>query len=273
MATREGGASLKGGEGRRRGRRRRSRRRDANDFPIAFERLSPPSRPLATVRASSGAWERLRILQENRRIAMVGLSADPMRPSHFAAIYMQSEGYDVIPVNPRYAGQTILGETVYSSLEEIPGPVDIVDVFRRAEELPKIARSAAAIGANVLWMQLGIVNDEAAQIAREAGLEVVMDRCVKIEHARFFGGLNLVGMNTGVVTSRRRIGVKRCALTPSPETDPHLLPLSQCGEGGAGAQVRRSRRAHETPEDDNGMTRSRMVAPMGMPRWGHQIAA
>ena len=98
--------------------------------------VSPPSRPLATVRASSGAWERLRILQENRRIAMVGLSADPMRPSHFAAIYMQSEGYDVIPVNPRYAGQTILGETVYSSLEEIPGPVEIVDVFRRAEELP-----------------------------------------------------------------------------------------------------------------------------------------
>ena len=167
---------------------------------------SPPSRPLATVRASSGAWERLRILQENHRIAMVGLSADQMRPSHFAAIYMQSEGYDVIPVNPRYAGQTILGETVYSSLEEIPGPVEIVDVFRRAEELPGIARSAAAIGANVLWMQLGIVNDEAAQIARDAGLEVVMDRCVKIEHARFFGGLNLVGMNTGVVTSRRRIG-------------------------------------------------------------------
>ena len=170
------------------------------------ERSATPSRPLATVRASSGAWERLRILQENRRIAMVGLSADPMRPSHFAAIYMQSEGYDVIPVNPRYAGQTILGETVYSSLEEIPGQVDIVDVFRRADEVPKIARSAAAIGANVLWMQLGIVNDEAAQIAREAGLEVVMDRCVKIEHARFFGGLNLVGMNTGVVTSRRRIG-------------------------------------------------------------------
>ena len=90
-----------------------------------------------------------------------GLSADPMRPSHFAAIYMQSEGYDVIPVNPRYAGETILGETVYSTLEEIP-PNDIVDVFRRAEG-SKIARSAAAIGANVLWMQLGIVNDEAAR--------------------------------------------------------------------------------------------------------------
>ena len=166
----------------------------------------PSARSLATFRASSGAWERLRILQDNHRIAMVGLSADPMRPSHFAAIYMQSEGYDIIPVNPRYAGKQILGATVYPSLEEVPGPVDIVDVFRRAEELPAIARSAAAIRAKVLWMQLGIHNEEAAQIARDAGLEVVMDRCVKIEHARFFGGLNLVGMNTGVVTSRRRIG-------------------------------------------------------------------
>jgi predicted CoA-binding protein len=137
---------------------------------------------------------------------MVGLSADPMRPSHFAAIYMQSEGYDIIPVNPRYAGEMILGEPVYASLEEVPRAVDIVDVFRRAEEMPALARSAAAIGAKVLWMQLGLVNDEAARIARKAGLEVVMDRCVKIEHARFFGGLNLVGMNTGVVTARRRIG-------------------------------------------------------------------
>jgi predicted CoA-binding protein len=168
--------------------------------------LASLERPLATMRATSGAWERLRILSENRTIAMVGLSADPMRPSHFAAIYMQSEGYDIIPVNPRYAGGTILGQPVYASLEEIPRPVDIVDVFRRPEEIPALARTAVAIGANVLWMQLGIVNEEAARIAREAGLEVVMDRCVKIEHARFFGGLNLVGMNTGVITSRRRIG-------------------------------------------------------------------
>jgi predicted CoA-binding protein len=168
--------------------------------------MSIETRPLATIHASSGAWERLRILNENRTIAMVGLSADPMRPSHFAAIYMQSEGYDIIPVNPRYAGGTILGQTVYPSLEEIPRPVQLVDVFRRTEEVPGIARSAIAIGANVLWMQLGVINEEAATIAREAGLEVVMDRCVKIEHARFFGGLNLVGMNTGVVTSRRRIG-------------------------------------------------------------------
>ena len=168
--------------------------------------MSVETRPLATVRATSGAWERLRILKENRTIAMVGLSADPMRPSHFAAIYMQSEGYDIIPVNPRYAGGTILGQPVYASLEEIPRPAHLVDVFRRAEDVPDVARSAIGIGAKVLWMQLGVVNEEAARLAREAGLEVVMDRCVKIEHARFFGGLNLVGMNTGVVTARRRIG-------------------------------------------------------------------
>jgi predicted CoA-binding protein len=160
---------------------------------------------LAGIRATSGAYERLRILTENHAIAIVGLSADPMRPSHFAAIYMQSEGYDIIPVNPRYVGQTILGQQVYATLEEIPRPVDIVDVFRRAEEIPAIAHSAVGIGAKVLWMQLGVINDDAALIAREAGLEVVMDRCVKIEHARFFGGLNLVGMNTGVITARRRI--------------------------------------------------------------------
>jgi predicted CoA-binding protein len=163
-------------------------------------------RPLATLRATSGAYERLRILTENRTIAMVGLSADPMRPSHFAAIYMQSEGYTIIPVNPRYAGKTILGQSVYASLEEIPEPVDIVDVFRRASQAPDLARSAITIGAKVFWMQLGVISDEAAAIAREGGLEVVMDRCVKIEHARFFGGLNLVGMNTGVITSRRTVG-------------------------------------------------------------------
>ena len=168
--------------------------------------MSVETRALGTVRATSGAWERLRILKENTTIAMVGLSADPMRPSHFAAIYMLSEGYDVIPVNPRYAGESILGQRVYASLEDVPRPVQMVDVFRRAEDVPDVARGAIAIGANVLWMQLGVISEEAARIAREAGLEVVMDRCVKIEHARFFGGLNLVGMNTGVVTARRRIG-------------------------------------------------------------------
>jgi predicted CoA-binding protein len=161
-----------------------------------------------TVRPTAGAYERYRILTTYRRIAMVGLSSDPMRPSHFAAIYMLAEGYDVIPVNPRYAGEEILGQRVYASLEEIPRQrsVEIVDVFRKPEDIPPIAESAIRIGAKVLWLQLGIRSEEAGRIARAGGLEFVQDRCVKIEHARFFGGLNLVGMNTGVVTSRRRIG-------------------------------------------------------------------
>ena len=167
--------------------------------------MTVETRPLATIRATSGSWERLRILNENRTIAMVGLSADPMRPSHFAAIYMQSEGYDIIPVNPRYAGERILGQLVYAALEEIPRPVQIVDVFRRAEEVPAIAHSAITIGANVLWMQLGVINEEAARIAREAGLEVVMDRCVKIEHARLFGGLHWAGVNTRVISAKRPV--------------------------------------------------------------------
>jgi predicted CoA-binding protein len=157
---------------------------------------------------TAGAYERLRLLQNAKTIAMVGLSADPMRPSHFAAIYMQSEGYDIIPVNPRLAGQQILGQTVYASLLDIPKDrtIDIVDVFRKPEDVPAVLDEALQIGAPVFWMQLGIVNEDAAARARSAGMEVVMNRCVKIEHARFFGGLNLVGMNTGVITSRRSIG-------------------------------------------------------------------
>ncbi len=156
--------------------------------------------------ATVSALDRLRILTGNTTIAMVGLSADPMRPSHFAAIYMLANGYDVIPVNPKYAGETILGRPVFASLEEISRPVGIVDVFRKAQDVPPVAESAIAIGAKVLWLQLGIRNEDAAALARAAGLEGVQDRCVKIEHARFFGGLNLVGMNTGVITARRTIG-------------------------------------------------------------------
>ncbi len=163
--------------------------------------------PLPAAAATAGAYERLRILTTHRTIAMVGLSADPMRPSHFAAIYMLAAGYDIIPVNPRVAaaGQSILGQPVYASLSDIPRPVGIVDVFRKPEDVPPITEEAIHIGAKVLWLQLGIVNDEAARVAREAGLDVVQNRCVKIEHARFFGGLNLVGMNTGVVTARRSV--------------------------------------------------------------------
>lgn len=164
--------------------------------------------PINPNAATAGAYERLRLLQTYRTIAMVGLSGDPMRPSHFAAIYMQSAGYDIIPVNPRLAGKTILGQQVYASLLDIPKErgVQIVDVFRRPEDVPPILDQAIEIDAPVFWMQLGIVNEEAATRARAAGMDVVMNRCVKIEHARFFGGLNLVGMNTGVITSRRSIG-------------------------------------------------------------------
>ena len=145
-----------------------------------------------------------RILATTRTIAVVGLSANWYRPSNFAAKYMQHHGYKVIPVNPRYG--EVLGERCYASLEEIPVPVDIVDVFRRTQDVLPIARAAIAIRARCLWQQLGVVNLEADKLARDAGLDSVMNRCVKIEHARFFGGLNLVGMNTGVITSRRTIG-------------------------------------------------------------------
>lgn len=145
-----------------------------------------------------------RILTAHRRIAVVGLSVDWHRPSFFAAKYMQAHGYQVIPVNPRY--DEILGARSYPDLAaaaEAAGPIDIVDVFRRLEIALALAEQAVAIGAKVLWLQLGIVNDEAACIASAAGLEVVMNRCVKIEHARLFGGLNFVGVNTSVVTAHR----------------------------------------------------------------------
>jgi len=145
-----------------------------------------------------------RILTAHRNIAVVGLSANWYRPSFFAAKYMQAHGYRVIPVNPRY--DEILGQRCYPDLATAAagaGAIDIVDVFRRPDSAPELARAAVAVGAKVLWLQLGVVNAEAARIASAASLEVVMDRCVKIEHARLFGGLNLVGVNTGVVTAHR----------------------------------------------------------------------
>jgi len=142
-----------------------------------------------------------RILKDCRTIAVVGLSADWFRPSYFAAKYMQEHGYRVIPVNPRY--QEILGEKCYPSLRAIPEKVQIVDVFRKTQDVPPIAEEAIAIGAKVLWQQLGVKNEDAAARARAAGLETVMDRCVKIEHARLFGGLNWVGVNTRVISAKR----------------------------------------------------------------------
>ena len=142
-----------------------------------------------------------RILSEYRRVAMVGLSANWYRPSYFAAKYLQEHGFRVIPVTPRY--EEVLGEKCYPSLEAIPFPVDVVDCFRRAEEIPAIAEAAIAIGARVLWMQLGIRNEAAAARAEAAGLEVVQDRCMKIEYARLFGGLSFVGVDTKVISAKR----------------------------------------------------------------------
>jgi predicted CoA-binding protein len=142
-----------------------------------------------------------RILHENRTIAVVGLSADWFRPSYFAAKYMQEHGYRVIPVNPKY--ESILGEKCYKSLRDIPEKIDLVDIFRKTQDVMPVAEEAIAIGAKVLWQQLGVKNEAAAAKARAAGLEAVMDRCVKIEHGRLFGGLNWVGVNTRVISAKR----------------------------------------------------------------------
>lgn len=126
-----------------------------------------------------------RILAESRTIAVVGLSAQPHRPSHEVALYMRSQGYRIIPVNPAYT--EVLGERCYASLEQVSEPVDIVDVFRRTEEVLPVARQAIAIGVRCFWQQLGVLNEAADQLVREAGLEAVMDLCIKIEHARLRG--------------------------------------------------------------------------------------
>ena len=146
----------------------------------------------------------LGIYRETRTIAMVGASPNWNRPSYFAMRYLQRKGFRVIPVNPRALDAPILGERVYPDLESIPIPVDVVDVFRRPEETPAIARSAVSIGAQVLWLQLGIRNDEAAWIAGAAGLTVIQDRCMKIEYGRLGGELAWSGINTRIISSRRR---------------------------------------------------------------------
>lgn len=153
-------------------------------------------------RFATTAQDRLRILGTYKRIAMVGLSSNPFRPSHFAAIYMLAHGYDVTPVNPRET--EVLGRRSYASLRDVPPPVEIVDIFREPAAVAAIVEDAIAVAAKVIWMQLGVIDEESAARAREAGLEVVMDRCVKIEHARFFGGLSTIGLNTGVVSAQKR---------------------------------------------------------------------
>jgi predicted CoA-binding protein len=142
-----------------------------------------------------------RILARSRTIAIVGLSANWYRPSYFAAKYLQEHGYRVIPVNPKY--ESILGEKCYRSLRDIPERVDIVDIFRKSSDVMPIAEDAIAIRAKVLWQQLGVRNESAAAKARAAGLETVMDRCVKIEHGRLFGGLSWIGVNTKIISAKR----------------------------------------------------------------------
>src|SRR6266545_4079194 len=154
------------------------------EFLMSTERVSSgavsSNSPVANTAFATTAFDRLRILEQYRTIAMVGLSSNPFRPSHFAAIYMLAEGYRIIPEK-----------------------VEIVDIFREPGAVPPIVEDAIAIGAKVVWMQLGVINEAAAQRARAAGLAVVMDACVKIEHARFFGGLSTIGLNTGVISARR----------------------------------------------------------------------
>ena len=146
-----------------------------------------------------------RLLKEHRTIAVVGLSANWYRPSYFAAKYLQEHGYRVIPVTPQY--DEVLGEKCYPTLADVPVPIDIVDCFRRAEEIPALAQQAIEVKAKVLWMQLGVINHEARKIAEDGGLEVIMDRCMKIEFARLFGGLNFVGVNTKVISAKRPLWV------------------------------------------------------------------
>jgi uncharacterized protein len=149
-----------------------------------------------------------RILGTCKTIAVVGLSPQWHRPSFFAAKYMQAHGYRIVPVNP--GASEILGERSYPSvtaaaqaLSQQGEKIDLVDCFRKSEDIPPIADEAIAVGARCLWMQIGVINEPAAAKARAAGLDVVMDRCVKIEHARLFGGLNWAGVNTRVISARR----------------------------------------------------------------------
>ena len=152
------------------------------------------------------------VLTRCRTLAVVGLSPQWHRPSYFAAKYMQAHGYRIVPVNPLVAreGGSILGERAYATLREADaavraegGRIDMVDCFRKSEDIPPLAEDAIAIGASCLWLQLGVVNEDAARRAEDAGLQVIQNRCVKIEHARLFGGLGWMGVNTGVITAKR----------------------------------------------------------------------
>ena len=158
--------------------------------PMGSPDLAPYQDP-RTIRA---------IIGSARTVAVVGLSPNPLRPSYFVAFYLQRHGYRIVPVNPRE--HEILGETCYPSLTAIPFAIDVVDVFRVPAAVPQIAREAVQIGAGALWLQFGVISLEGAEIATKGGLRVVMDRCMKVEHARFLGRMHWFGMNTGQISGR-----------------------------------------------------------------------
>lgn len=136
------------------------------------------------------------------RIAIVGLSSNELRASHFVGFYLNRHGYEIIPVNPRE--ESVLGAKSYPSLLEVPGPIDVVDVFREPAAVPAIAEQAVAIGASALWLQFGVISEEGIAIAEAAGLDVVVDRCLKIEHARYLGAMYCLGFNTNVISAKRK---------------------------------------------------------------------
>ena len=144
-----------------------------------------------------------RIVNTARTVAVVGLSSNPLRPSHFVGFYLLRHGYRVVPVNPRE--REVLGQRSVERLDQIDGPVDVVDVFREPSVVPQLAEDAIAIGAKALWLQFGVISEVAAERTAAAGLDVVMDRCIKIEHARYVGRMHWLGFNTGVVSARRNV--------------------------------------------------------------------
>lgn len=174
----------------------------------ALPGIADPSAAAERTWAGPGASSRLGLLRRSRSVAIVGASDNPARASYFVATYLLSSSpYDVYFVNPR--ADRILGHKAYASLAALPVVPDIVDVFRKHDDLPGVAREAVEVGAKALWLQLGSWNEEAAAIAEAGGLEVVMDRCIKIEHARFHGGLHLAGFDTGVISSKRQVVAAR----------------------------------------------------------------
>jgi len=157
---------------------------------------------MAEIRKYQDAMVISQILHTARTIAIVGLSSNVLRPSNFVGFYMQRHGYTIVPVNPNE--REAVGEKAYASLSDIPFKIDVVDVFRASQFVPAIAEEAVRIGAGALWLQFGVISPEGARIAEQAGLKVVVDRCMKVEHARHMGRMHWLGFNTGVVSSQRQ---------------------------------------------------------------------